>query len=228
MHADEPADLVVERWSAALFPDHPLGRDTLGTAASVRSTSAADVRRFFDEHYRPGNIVVSVAGDCDHDAVADAIESPVHRSARRRTRPTRQAPADTVEPLVVLRRPTEQAHLVLGMRSVSRYDEQRWALAVLNHALGGGLSSRLFQKVREQRGLAYSIWSERTAYEDAGAALRGRPGTAPEHVDEVLRIVTGEIEAAGRRRDHRHASWPSPRATCGPRRSCPARTPGPG
>jgi predicted Zn-dependent peptidase len=193
MHADEPADLVVERWSAALFPDHPLGRDTLGTAASVRSTSAADVRRFFDEHYRPGNIVVSVAGDCVHDAVADAIESRFTGQPGGHA-PTRLAPADTVEPLVVLRRPTEQAHLVLGMRSVSRYDEQRWALAVLNHALGGGLSSRLFQKVREQRGLAYSIWSERTAYEDAGA-LSVVAGTAPEHVDEVLRIVTGEIEA---------------------------------
>ncbi|HEX3946776.1 MAG TPA: pitrilysin family protein, partial [Acidimicrobiales bacterium] len=74
MHADEPADLVVEQWSTAMFPGHPLGRDTLGTAASVRSTSAADIRAFFDLHYRPGNIVVSVAGDCEHDAVRQAVE----------------------------------------------------------------------------------------------------------------------------------------------------------
>ena len=93
----------------------------------------------------------------------------------------------------MVRRPTEQAHLVYGMRSVSRFDERRWALAVLNHVLGGGLSSRLFQKVREQRGLAYSVWSERAAYEDAGS-LAVVVGTAPEHVDEVLRIVNGELE----------------------------------
>ena len=94
---------------------------------------------------------------------------------------------------MVVRRPTEQAHLVLGMRSVSRFDEDRWALAVLNHVLGGGLSSRLFQKIREQRGLAYSVWSDRAAYEDTGSLAIGA-GTAPEHVDEVLRIATGELE----------------------------------
>ena len=191
MHADEPADLVVEQWSSALFPDHPLGRDTLGTAGSVRATTTEDVRTFFGHHYRPGNIVVSVAGDCDHEAVSRGIESRFAGQPGGAA-PARQAPAGAVDPLVVLRRPTEQAHLVLGMRSVSRFDDQRWALAVLNHALGGGLSSRLFQKVREQRGLAYSIWSDRIAYQDAGA-LSVTVGTAPEHVDEVLKIVSGEL-----------------------------------
>ena len=79
------------------------------------------------------------------------------------------------------------------MRSVSRFDERRWALSVLNHVLGGGLSSRLFQKVREQRGLAYSVWSERAAYQDSGS-LSVVVGTAPEHVDEVLQIVNAEFE----------------------------------
>ena len=79
------------------------------------------------------------------------------------------------------------------MRSVSRFDERRWALSVLNHVLGGGLSSRLFQKVREQRGLAYSVWSERAAYQDSGS-LAVVVGTAPEHVDEVLQIVNAEFE----------------------------------
>ncbi|MGH9108662.1 MAG: M16 family metallopeptidase [Acidimicrobiales bacterium] len=192
MHADEPADLVAERGMGALFPDHALGRDTLGTAESIRSTTAADVRRFFDHHYRPGNVVVSVAGDCDHQVVADVLGE---RFAGRPggEAPARTAPAAEVEPLVVVRRPTEQAHLVLGMRSVSRHHPDRWALSVLNLVLGGGLSSRLFQKVREERGLAYSIWSERAGYDDAGS-LTVAAGTAPEHVDEVLRIVAGEIE----------------------------------
>ncbi len=192
MHADEPADLAAERWQGALFPDHPLGRDTLGTASSVRRITRDDVAAFLAHHYRPGNMVVSVAGDCTHEQVAGALEERFAGSPGG-VAPARAAPgADTV-PLEVVRRTTEQAHLVYGARSVSRFDERRWALAVLNHVLGGGLSSRLFQKVREQRGLAYSVWSERAAYADAGS-LAVVVGTAPEHVDEVLRIVHGELE----------------------------------
>ncbi len=192
MHADEPADLVAERWSAALFPGHPLGRDVLGSADTVRATAAGEVREFFEDHYRPANMVVSVAGDCRHEQVAAGVE---RRFVGRRggSLPVRTAPTAPPEPLVVVRRPTEQAHLMLGSRSVSRFDDRRWAFAVLNQVLGGGLSSRLFQKIREERGLAYSVWSERTAYHDAGS-LSVVAGTAPEHVDEVLRIAAGEIE----------------------------------
>jgi predicted Zn-dependent peptidase len=192
MHADEPADLVAEQWQSSLFPGHALGRDTLGTQATVGELHAADIRRFFEHHYRPGNMVVSVAGDCTHDGVAADLE-------RRFTgqgggiAPARSAPGSATERLRVVRRPTEQAHVVYGVRSVSRFDERRFALAVLNHVLGGGLSSRLFQKVREERGLAYSVWSERATYEDAGS-LAVVVGTAPDNVDEVLRIVTGELE----------------------------------
>jgi predicted Zn-dependent peptidase len=193
MHADEPADLASERWQAALFPDHPLGRDTLGTASSVRRTTRDDIAAFLAHHYRPGNMVVSVAGDCRHEVVADELERRFAGSVGGAA-PAREAPGTHAVPLDVVRRPTEQAHIVYGVRSVSRFDERRWALAALNHVLGGGLSSRLFQKVREQRGLAYSVWSERAAYQDAGS-LAVVVGTAPEHVDEVLRIVNGELEA---------------------------------
>ena len=192
MHADEPADLASERWQAALFPDHPLGRDTLGTATSVQRITRDDIAAFFAHHYRPGNMVVAAAGDCTHEAVAEQIEgrfAGTHGGAA----PRRSAPGSPHASLDVVRRPTEQAHLVWGARSTSRFDQRRWALAVLNHVLGGGLSSRLFQKVREQRGLAYSVWSERAAYEDAGS-LAVVVGTAPEHVGEVLQIVSDELE----------------------------------
>jgi predicted Zn-dependent peptidase len=192
MHADEPADLASEHWQASLFPGHPLGRDTLGTASSVQAITGEDLRRFFDEHYRPANMVVSAAGDCTHEAVAAALEQRFAGMAGGDA-PVRRAPGPETVALEVVRRPTEQAHLVYGARSVSRFDERRWALAVLNHLLGGGLSSRLFQKVREQRGLAYSVWSERAAYQDAGS-LAVVVGTAPEHVDEVLHIVEDELE----------------------------------
>jgi len=193
MHADEPADLAAEQWQAALFPGHALGRDTLGTAATVGDLSASDIRGFFDHHYRPANMVVSVAGDCTHEGVAADLERRFAGGSGGAA-PTRTAPGPDTVPLQIVRRPTEQAHVVYGMRSVSRLDERRWALSVLNHVLGGGLSSRLFQKVREERGLAYSVWSERAAYADAGS-LAVVVGTAPEHVSEVLRIIAGELEA---------------------------------
>lgn len=193
MHADEPADLAVERWTGALFPGHGLGRETLGTADSVGRLDAGHIRAFFDEHYRPANIVVAAAGDCDHEMLAEAVErkfSGVPAGAP----PRRSPPSVGEEPLCVVRRPTEQAHLVLGTRTGSRHDEERWSLAVLNHVLGGGLSSRLFQKIREERGLAYSVWSDRMTFEDAGCLSVG-VGTAPGYVDEVLGIVTGELES---------------------------------
>ena len=192
MHADEPADLAAEQWQSSLFPDHALGRDTLGTASTVRALEATDIRGFFEHHYRPGNMVVSVAGDCTHDAVAADLERRFAGTLGGAA-PPRTAPGPETAQLQVVRRPTEQAHVVYGVRSVSRFDERRWALAVLNHVLGGGLSSRLFQKVREERGLAYSVWSERAAYQDAGS-LAVVVGTAPQHVSEVLRIVAGELE----------------------------------
>jgi predicted Zn-dependent peptidase len=137
-------------------------------------------------------MVVSVAGDCDHDDVVGAIEERFAGHSGGAA-PERSAPNTPVEPLVVLHRPTEQAHLALGLRCVSRFDDDRWAFSVLNHVLGGGMSSRLFQKVREQRGLAYSIGSERLSYQDAGS-LCVFVGTAPDNVDEVLGIVSDELE----------------------------------
>ncbi len=192
MHADEPAELAGERWGQALFPEHPLGRDTLGDAETVSATSPSDIREFFTEHYRPGNIVVAVAGNCRHDEVAVAVEERF-RGPGGGARPRRVPPRVPQVPLVVVTRPTEQAHVVLGVRSVSVHDDSRWAHALLNHTLGGGFSSRLFQKIREERGLAYSVGSERAAYDDAGS-LAIVVGTAPDYVDEVLRIASDELE----------------------------------
>lgn len=195
MHADEPADIAAEECSAALFPDHPLGREVLGTESSVRAMSAEQIRTFFGQHYRPGNMVASVAGDLDHGAVAEGMQKRFTGIVGGEP-PERTAPSAAIEPLRVTRRATEQAHVVLGIRSVDRFDKRRYALAILNHVLGGGLSSRLFQEIRERRGLAYSIWSDRVAYRDAGSVSIG-VGTAPEHVDEVLGIVVGELAALG-------------------------------
>ena len=195
MHADEPADEAAEQSSALLFPDHPLGREVLGTESSVADMTPERIRTFFESHYLPGNMVVAVAGDLDHDSVATGLADRFG-AAVGGTTPERRAPSGRVDPIRVTRRSTEQAHVVVAARSVDRNHPSRYALAVLNHVLGGGLSSRLFQEIRERRGLAYSVWSERVAYHDAGFLSVGL-GTGPEHVPEVLRIVTDQLAALG-------------------------------
>ncbi len=195
MHADEPSEEASEQSSSALFPDHPLGREVLGSEASVEAMSVEAVRAFFCEHYRPGNMVAAAAGDLDHTMVAEGLEA---RFGGRTggAAPRRRAPGGRVDRVRVTRRASEQAHVVLAARSVNRSDPRRYAYAVLNHALGGGLSSRLFQEIRERRGLAYSVWSDRVAYADTGAVSVG-VGTAPEHVGEVIDIVTAELGRLG-------------------------------
>ena len=195
MHADEPADLAAEQCTAALFPAHALGREVLGIPASVKALDAAEIRAFFDHHYRTGNMVISVAGLFDEDRLAGEIDRRFSSRAGGAA-PTRTAPDAPAEPGMVTRRPTEQSHMVLGVRAPGRHSDDRWALAVLNHVLGGGMSSRLFQEIRERRGLAYSVWSERTHYDEVGA-LTVSVGTAPEHTAEVLRLVHDELDRLG-------------------------------
>jgi predicted Zn-dependent peptidase len=110
--------------------------------------------------------------------------------------PERSGPKRPAEPAVASLRPTEQSHLVIGMRTCGRHDDRRWAVALLNHTLGGGISSRLFQEVREKRGLAYAVWSDRTHYEEVGALTVG-VGTSPEHAGEVLDLIHRELDMLG-------------------------------
>jgi len=195
MHADEPADLAMEQCSASLFPDHPLGRDVLGTQASVVALGASEIREFFDEHYRTGNLVIAAAGDIDHSYISAEIDRRFE-SRSGGGPPLRSGPSSPPEPVAASLRPTEQAHLVIGARICGRHDERRWAVALLNHILGGGISSRLFQEVREKRGLAYAIWSDRVHYEEAGT-LTVSVGTSPEHASEVLGLVHEELDRIG-------------------------------
>jgi predicted Zn-dependent peptidase len=195
MHADEPSDLAAEQCVGALFPDHPLGREVLGAPASVSALGEPEIRRFFERHYRTGNLVLSAAGDLDHGQLAAEVERRfTGRSGG--SGPSRRPPDTPAQTLVVTHRPTEQVHLVVGLRAPGRHSEDRWSLAVLNHVLGGGVASRLFQEIRERRGLAYSIWSERTHYDEIGA-LTVNVGTAPEHAREVLDLVNGELNHLG-------------------------------
>ena len=192
MRGDEPADLVHEVFIEALFPDHPVGREVLGDEESIEAMTREDIAAFHAHHYRPGNMVFAAAGNLDHAAVVDGI-------ARRfagpdgGTAPVRTAPTAAPLPVAVDPRPTEQVHLVLGMRGLHSHSEDRYALSVVNHVLGGGLSSRLFQKIREERGLAYSVYSYRSALVDTGA-LAVYAGTMPSRVTEVLDLTRAELD----------------------------------
>ena len=192
MHLDEPADVVQERFSEAMFPNHPLGREVLGVPEVISSVTVPEIRAFFEQHYLPGNLVLAAAGDVDHDALGALVD---RRFAGRPAGgpPRREPPGEELVTLDVTTRDSEQAHLVLGVRGPDRRSPQRFALACLNHSLGGGLSSRLFQKIREERGLAYSVVSDRAAYADCGT-LAVSVGTAPERVEEVLGLVTAELD----------------------------------
>jgi predicted Zn-dependent peptidase len=192
MDADNPEDRVHTLAEASLFPRHPLGRETAGSAASVEAIDGAGVRAFFERWYRPANMVVAAAGALTHDQVVAAVER-TFGSAAGGDRPVRAAPGARLREVAALRRRTEQANLAVGFRGVARDDPRREALEVANHVLGGGLSSRLFEEIRERRGLAYAVYSSSASYSDCGSLIV-YAGTGPTHVADVLDVVVGEIE----------------------------------
>jgi predicted Zn-dependent peptidase len=198
MHEDTPDELVHSLFSEALFPGEAVGREVLGEHDAIVAMTRDEIARFHAEHYRVENLVVAAAGNLDHDRMVDAIAARCTGGpGDRPPRPEAEIrPAGAVR---VLHRPTEQAHLVLGMPSLSRSDPDRWTLSVLNHVIGGGMSSRLFQEVREKRGLAYSVYSYRSALEDTGT-FAVYAGTAPERAPEVLSIIDAELDRLGAER----------------------------
>ncbi|MDX3077914.1 pitrilysin family protein [Streptomyces sp. NPDC088354] len=199
MTEDDPGDQVHDLFATALLGDSPLGRPVLGTVETINALTRDQVHRFYRKHYDPTRLVVAAAGNIDHDAVvrqvrrafedAGALRDPeaVPRPPRGGSKTLRSQ--GRVE---VLERRTEQAHVVLGMPGLSRHDDRRWAMGVLNTALGGGMSSRLFQEVREKRGLAYSVYSYTSSFADSG--LFGvYAGCQPRRVPEVLKICREEL-----------------------------------
>jgi predicted Zn-dependent peptidase len=191
MQADEPEDLAQELLAAALWPGHPLGREVLGDEATVSAMGPRRLRGYHRRRYRPGAIVFAAAGRVDHDALVEAVAERL--TVEGGAPPHRRAPRAPAERLLVRRHPTEQAHLAIGVPWVTRHDPDRHAATLLTHILGGGASSRLFQEVRERRGLAYSVYAYRTGYDDTGA-LAVYAGTAPARAAEAVAVLRGEIE----------------------------------
>jgi len=196
MHMDEPSDLVIEYLFESLYPNHPLGREVLGVPEIISNVTVDEIRSFFKKQYLPKNIVFSAAGNIDHDKIVRYITDHFH-SSDSGVKPQRSAPQEQVIPVKVMERDTEQAQLAIGLKAVSRYSPYRYALSVVNQVLGGGLSSRLFQKIREEKGLAYSIGSERVSFSDTGALIIS-VGTNPSNAYQVLDMVNAELENIAR------------------------------
>ncbi len=200
MTEDDPGDVVHDLFAKTMFGDTPLGRPVLGTVDTVEALSADRIRRFYKKHYDPTHLVVAAAGNIDHATVVRQVRKAFERAgALSRTDAVPLDPRDgsrvirTAGRVEHLNRKTEQAHVVLGMPGLSRTDDRRWAMGVLNTALGGGMSSRLFQEVREKRGLAYSVYSYTSSFADCG--LFGvYAGCRPGQVHDVLKICRDELE----------------------------------
>ena len=194
MRDDDPADLVHDVFASTLFGDTPLGRPILGSVTSITALRRAQIAGYYRRRYRPRDMVVAVAGNVDHAAVVRRVRSAFAAAdgqsgfqPPRRQDQSRPAPRATV-----VGEETEQANIVLGTRGISRFDDRRFTAGVLSAALGGGMSSRLFQRIREERGLAYSIYTFSNSYTDTGQ-FGIYAGCQPGKADEVISLITGEL-----------------------------------
>ena len=194
MYEDDPQEKVFDVLGEATFGEHPLGRAIIGRAEVIAGTSATEIARFHAERYTPANVVIAAAGALDHDHVVELASRFTPSAANGRTAPAATpVRATTPRGRRFERKDTEQFHVCIGGPGLSRHDERRFALRVLDTVFGGTSSSRLFQKVREQRGLAYAVYSFTSAYQDCGQ-VGLYLGTRADNLAEALRIVGGELE----------------------------------
>ena len=190
-HEDTPEDLVHDMFARSIWGDHPLGNPVLGTSKTVAKLSRADLVEFARTRYTPDSIVVSAAGNLVHEQLVQQI-ARLFGSLEG----TKIAPVHAVPSFSSLssrsNKTTEQVHFCMGAPGFSQLDPDKYALAIIDATLGGGMSSRLFQEIRENRGLAYAIGSYSASYREGGFfTVYG--GTSMEHVDEVLDLVRIEF-----------------------------------
>ncbi len=196
MNDDEPGDEVHDLFMRAIYGDHPLGRLVSGTPETISAMTRRQIQGFYRRRYVPPSIVVSAAGNLDHAKVVRLVRK-AFAGYDTSAVPAAHRPATPVVPVrapltTVKSKETEQAHVVFGCPGLARLDERRFALGVLNNVLGGGMSSRLFQEIREKRGLAYSVYSYTSQYADGGV-FAVYAGCAPGKVDEVLDLARATL-----------------------------------
>ncbi|WP_394942320.1 M16 family metallopeptidase [Psychromicrobium sp. YIM B11713] len=201
MDSDDPTDVAHEKFVAAVLGNHPLGRPIGGTPEAIKEVSRDSVWQHYRRYYRPDELVITAAGGLDHDVVCarvlEALSSagwqldPAAAPVPRRN--TEFAAISGTAGLQVFHRQVEQANIIMGCPSIVATDERRFVMSVLNAILGGGMSSRLFQEIREKRGLVYSTYSFSSAYADAGY-FGMYAGCSPQKVPQVLGLLAAELE----------------------------------
>ncbi|MCR6486878.1 insulinase family protein [Amycolatopsis sp. OK19-0408] len=200
MRDDDPEDLLHETFVSAILGDHPLGRPVLGTEKSIIGMSPSALRSFYKRRYTLPRMVLAVAGNVDHAQVLRLVRKALRDKLTGTATPVApregRARIKTVPKLALHTDDTEQAHVMLGLRSLSRHDERRFALSVLNAALGGGMSSRLFQEIRERRGLAYQVYSSVASYADTGH-MAVYAGCQPEKLGDVAGVIREVLDKVG-------------------------------
>lgn len=200
MRDDDPADIVHEQFSRALFGDAPLGRSILGTVENISSLSRRSIHGFYRKHYTPDRLVIAVAGNIDHASIVKQIRKAFNIGgvdlAGEETPyvpPKVKTKVSHTGGFVKFDKTTEQANLVIGVPGLDRADERRYIQSVFNAALGGGMSSRLFQEVREKRGLVYTVYSFGQQFQDAGMA-GVYAGCSPKNLDQVTQVITDVLD----------------------------------
>jgi predicted Zn-dependent peptidase len=200
MADDDPADVTSERFFEAVLGEHPLGRPIGGNPETISAVTRDAVWNHYRANYRAQDLVITVAGAVDHDELVAGVTTALTTagwdlSIEAEPVARRDATIDLIEqgsPLTVVHRPIEQANMLLGVPGITAADDRRSTMSVLNAILGGGMSSRLFQEIREKRGLAYSVYSFAPGYSDAG--LFGiYAGCSPSKVTQVAELALGEF-----------------------------------
>lgn len=193
MYRDNPEDYIFEEFNGMVFKDHPLGRPIIGYESSVNSFGRDDLYNYMGERYQPDNIIVTVAGNTSHEEVVKQVEQLFEKQANGKSTDV-ETPVVPYQPDArQITRPIEQTHYIIGQRSLASDDEDRYKLLLANTVLGGGMSSRLHQHIREQHGYCYAIQSFNQGYSDSG--LFGiYVGTDQEYVDHVRELILGELK----------------------------------
>ena len=192
MNADDPDDVAMEAFDASVLKGSGLARPVLGSKDNVRSFNHDSIDKYYREHYTRDNLAISVAGSFDEDEICRYFENAFSSLGEKAREDNDSLPAAKPETLTITK-DIEQAHLIMGLRTVSATDDRRYQMSILSTIMGGGMSSRLFQNVREKKGLAYSIYSSNSFYENTGE-FGIIAGIAKDRVDEALEAVKEELD----------------------------------
>ena len=205
MRDDDPSDLVHDLYAETYYGDTQLGRPILGTIKSISDMTRSSVFNYYKKRYLPQDLVVAVAGNIKHKRVVAMVEEALTRDnfldvkGSPQIRPNTPVKTKPMQSVGLMTRKTEQAHMFYGMEGVARSDERRFAMGVLASALGGGMSSRLFQEIREKRGLAYSVYAYAQQFAGSGQIgfYAGCNPTKAIEVIEIIREVLADVAVNG-------------------------------